>query len=567
MPNTIQELANHFTQQNMLMAHALKNKQTPDQVVGDNQSNMTMDKTEAANQAAQQQDVGDHATETAKEFPQQLQGTNQAIENETGVPTGPQANWYDQIGREPANALTSPELDTNILPTNTEQAQKTPNQANVVPMQRPGLIENPPVNIPKVPGTGTTVAPTEKENIASVQKLQKSSENEAAGIPAMYESEVAALKAKRGADVEALTEEQLQTEAKLKSQKDFALSIQQKVNDANVKLDSEMGQMLNVDPGRVWNNNSTAGKFAFLVSAAFGGLAPGGALNTLITNDIAAQVQDIKTHGAKASNLVSIMEKYTGNLMDASKMAYDYQNKLFELQVKQKQAGANLQDEVIKRDALQAIIPYWKDVTANRIAVMGKAFEGQKLQTEARQNDIKNKLEAAGIKLKTSELEFKLGTPSEADMTKIPQNVKMFESANDMQRLEKEGLDPTSAAYRSFVSSRVNPGLMKEGVTTLLAKISPSDMSKFEQHYNATREYLKNEKLSAPGGRTMTEQQLSTYADGQMAKMFSTPETVRKLQIDRLKNINANFSGFSPGGRNFLKHNFLKDSPVIYQPK
>lgn len=468
--------------------------------------------------------------------------------------------------RDPAGAILDPTSTTPQLPTNTQLSQGAPSKGNPISLDQPKLLGNDPLKLTPIPKVGSTTPKDAAQTKKNLGSLTDYVGNNLKGADALYDTNVAADTAKHQADQDAAQSGMGYYADKLNNQQNFIMDINNRVNDAKNQLNSEMSKMVNVDPNRIWNTSSMGGKIGFLVSAAYGGLDANGPLQKLITNDINAQVQDIKTHGAKADNLVSMMQKYTGNLMDASKMAADFQNKYFELSVQAKKAGAALNPAIITQQALAETAPYQDKKTAQAIAVQKLALEQEKQSSQQLQDNASNTLKRAGLIQGNEELNYKNGTPDSQDLGKIPSTAGLFRAAKTMNDLEKNGVDPSSPSYRAFVYSQTNPGLLKEGMASLVSKLSPELTQSYNDHLNATREFLKQERLSKPGGRSLTEQQLDTFANGQLPKMFSTPETVRRLQLDRLKTVNETLGGFSPGGQRFLKDNYIgNSSPVVYR--
>ena len=464
------------------------------------------------------------------------------------------------IARGPAAALN---------PTNGELAANAPTSAKV---QAPDVPEKIGAPMIKVQGAATPSDVTSKNANATQQQIDDLSNNATADVNATTGrlGEVAdAKQVVADANVEANKEEMGQASAKLEAQQKFVADIHQKVEDASTQLSGELDKMVNIDPNRIWNQGSMGNKFAFLVSAAFGGLQTGGALSNLITNDINAQMQDVRTHGAKANNLVSLMEKYTGNLMDASKMAYDFQNKYFDLSVKAKQLGAAADPRVIMQESMKEILPEYKDRFKNKMDVTKMQQDQDKYYSDILQKNIQNKQEAVKINQDKSKIDISQGSLSAQDAAIAKPVARLFNSYRDMQDIEKNGLDPSSAKYRLFARAAAKGGMTGDAAAALLTGVALSDQQKadFINHYQAERDFYLEKAISDMGNR-YTPEKGQAAADGQMAKIYDNALTVRHKQIEQENYLRSTLAPMSNQGLHIMESNrYIGGSPTYRTKK
>lgn len=467
--------------------------------------------------------------------------------------------YTQDVNRDPASALNQ---------SNTELGATAPARLNVPAPIVPQKIG---ADLIKVPGAATpksTISPSSNETQATISNLSDQATGSTNGIAGMQENYYKANETKALADVSANQQQMDQASAKMEAQQKFVQDIHQKVTDANGQLNGELSQMVNIDPNRIWNKGSVGNKFSFLVAAAFGGLQSGAPLQNLITNDINTQVQDVKTHGAKAGNLVSLMEKYTGNLMDASKMAYDYQNKFFDLSVEAKRLGANATPEMLSKQTMEQILPHYENTLKNKLAVTKLQQENDRIYTTAKQNDAENALKAAGLNQNKAKIDISQGSLSSQDAAIVKPIAVLFNAAQDMKRIQHEGLDPSSSKYIAFAKLAAKGGFVGDGLATLLSNTSLNDKQKaaFIEHYQAERNFYIEKTISDSGNR-INREKAETIADGQMVKFYDNPLTVRHKQIEQESYLRSTLAPLSNQGLRVLTNNGYIGGAPTYRKK
>lgn len=137
-----------------------------------------------------------------------------------------------------------------------------------------------------------------------------------------------------------------------------------------------------VDPNRLWNNASTAGKVSTAVGLILGGIGGGLThqenpamkfLNEAINRDVESQKAEL----GKNENLLSANYRQFGNLQDAEKMTRINQTDLVASQLRQ--AAATATDPIVKARALQmegqlkmSVAPQQQALAISQMAASGK---------------------------------------------------------------------------------------------------------------------------------------------------------------------------------------------------
>ena len=562
-----------LSQQNVLIAQSLKNSgyRSPASSVDEmaNQGNppeLDYSKTEKANQAASAQDVGDYATEGARQFPQQLQGTSSQLQEEgfpgIGIPgnlsetptyapgvrdVGPQLQEQNKMqdqqqvvlpGREPA-AQFQDILDA----MNREPAGKT-----AIGLERPPE----PKSVP-IPQTPKVKEPNQRMTPAEMSAQEAIAKQEATGIlPQQSPGDIKALYTERAKTAALATGEQMKAYDPVVQHLN---TMWKNVEDDRKQIIDHMDKMnaiAQTKPNDMVARNGFLGKLGFVAANLVG---MGGIATALIKSDLNKQISDRNNGILNENNLI---EQYT-KLGMTDQQAYNKAENLLQNYAVLKhdsilQGGKasdaeiwNATFEKVKADELQQ-----KDIEAKNIENKLKlaTITGTSRQARAQQ-DIE--IQKANTAQKTAHEKYT--QPTSEDLKIIPLLHQMEDTGNEMSKLEQglKGIDmsqyTTNAVVQSYIAGVKGAAgsSMRKAITDLAGKSGMVNIDKIAKYVNLAKLHANSWAQAQPKGRASPEQIMS------MLPIIMPPTIGSNAgNVDAMNNRNNmiyNFkSGMSPGG-------------------
>jgi hypothetical protein len=489
-----------------------------------------------ADQNAVEADVGNNATESAKEFPQQLQSTNQAIENETGVPTPTGSQVGDEISRDPSSEVPMQRPDASN-PFGSGEQMLQPNLPSDV-AQRNAMPNGRVVGdyLPPVPGVSNPTKQNPEElkaasqNVNSVVAQQDQNMNSSQALGEVYaKGEVA-----KQQGVQDIAQNQMSLNEQGMNR---AMNLQAQYADQAFSAADDLKKSINsitaVDPNRLFNDSSTLGKVGFLISAAAGGMNIGGALDNIFKNDIQAQIATNNAMGMKSNNLMSILEKFTGNTLQAAQMANGFYQEYAKNLAGFQQAGIAQDPNVIAQKTLtEFLMPMAQNVAKNKIEAAGiqaKLVEAQTAQTKEQNS---SQLEVDKQRMEGFKLKLEAGKVSDTDKNSLEAAGNEAYALNRLADLRRSGFDPSGIFNNGFMREYLSADSKDQVIAKLASSgMKTEDVTKAETYASNVEMLLRQRALEQNIRRQAgdAEDPVKKY----MGSFATTPQAISNVAIQQ----------------------------------
>ncbi len=322
---------------------------------------------------------------------------------------------------------------------------------------------------------------------------------------------------------------------------------QEKADNMTSSFTKEANQMIRVDPMRVFNQGSTGNKIAFMISAAFGGLAQGGALTSIINNDIKAQEKDIDTHAAKANNYLSLIEKYVGSRQAATEIYSNAVHASVDQLIKAKEAGVKADPNVLASTVQENAMKMMEPMIKHKEIALKMMQEQEKLGLESRKIDTANAFEQTKINQNAAKLNIEKGTsiPAEAESYKyVANSARDIDKINTYRRL---GINPSDAKFQAFAKYALSNGMTSQALASAisLGGIPDKDKGKYIDMARALNNTIRETAIDESGNR-ITGDKLENYMRSFGPKFIDNDESLDNLMKsseDRLRVSASTLSG------------------------
>ncbi len=558
-----QDLLNHFSQQNQLLAQTLKPMVKPEDIGQDFQE---------APQAPQEEPIAEkNSVQVAPGRTDQQMNDQQQYMDEKNYNQMRDNNELPGQGiqgdpsRGPANAINDtlsavnnfgnwyikPAIDPikniyNSLVGNSSNPATTAIDSGKTSDNVAQTADTSGVSAPKF-NQGNIPLPKDIQlgDVGSAPALSKAEEQVNQEIP----PDVSQVKANLQNENALAQKELQQKQDYYKGLAESAPYFEQKRQEDFDKIDNITNQMQNIakiDPNRLWNDNSIGGKIGFLVAASFGGLQQGGALKGLIDNDIASQVRNIQNNMDNNKGLVSIFMKQGEDMATAVQNARLYGEKYIQAANELQQAKGMGTDSEISARASSLFNASMKDL-ATQNAAIGKDQAGvAKMQSE--NNFHKAQIEAGNEKRKTDVqiANNKLNTPTMPER-EAQAKVNTLVSGRNKLLVSEKGLngvdltEPLSSVLGSLASQNQNESVTKALFSSLVGKATSGEKKsassgKIQEYYNNAYDRAAN-KILLEGGR-LTPDRIANEIKRTTVSGVGNKENFATADQNRLEDIN-----------------------------
>jgi hypothetical protein len=399
-----------------------------------------MQSKQNADMKAYEKDTGANGVDSAKTFPQELMDADRQLKDagqpgistpgaqEPGVLNRGPASFFSDLGKSAVD-LIDPRTSILTAPFRSTIESKPSLETQAQPALDSSQVQS---SSPES-GTSSTIKPTvfPSSNIKA-QDAEKIPMPESPKILSDAEKLVKSEKLPSEKEIS----DKLTLEAKAKEESALAgkkyvdeviaqkTDLDAKILANNTRMDKvadDIHNIASIDPNRVWNNNSTMGKISFVISAMFGGLNTGGALKTIIDNDIDAQVKNQASSLDKNKGLLNIYMKNGEDLQSAKQHVESFYKTYADLTMQAKQAHIAADPKSIMIEANKINNANIKEKQAQELAIGKEQAVVAKTKQDAFKEQAKFNMEAKKNKLEADKFNAQQGilTPEQAKMSTL----------------------------------------------------------------------------------------------------------------------------------------------------
>lgn len=291
------------------------------------------------------------------------------------------------------------------------------------------------------------------------------------------------------ARAESAQSEQMNIEGRIEDQRRVQLDALMAAEDQASKIAA------NIDPNRVWQNNSMWSKIALVAGAALQGRQGSDAglkvMENIVSNDIKAQIDDRDKGIIKHGNLVDLAAKAGATQAELLKYSNEMAKEVIKGYGEAVKGGAKMEDakNLAMIKAVKEFFPQAaKAATAQQAALQNVAA----LEQKASDDDVKNNLKAqenanAAMRLKFDKMEI-----AGVDKPILAAVGDMSQAAKEMEALENRGdFNPTTIAYA------MKQVMADKGIPGGLTREESAYMASYARYFSALRQQLTGAAASA----------------------------------------------------------------------
>ena len=283
--------------------------------------------------------------------------------------------------------------------------------------------------------------------------------------------------------------ERMGVENRIQDQRRIQLDALQAAEEQASKIASQ------IDPNRVWNNNSMWSKIALVAGSSLLGRAGSDAglktMENMVANDIKAQIDDRDKGIIKHGNLVDLASKAGVAQTELTKYTGELAKEVIKGYGEAVKAGAKGADaaNLAMVQAYEKMFPIFSDAaTKQQSANLGVAA----LQQKASDDDVKNNLKAQENAIANMRLKFDKMEIAGTDKPIMAAVGDMSQAAREMENLEnRKDFNPTTIAYA------MKQVMADKGIPGGLTRDESAYMSAYARYFSALRQQMTGAAASA----------------------------------------------------------------------
>lgn len=339
--------------------------------------------------------------------------------------------------------------------------------------------------------------------------------------------------------------------------------MQQRQQEIYNKIDAQtekINQMTKIDPNRIWNNGSVGNKIAFLVSAGFGGLQKGGALDNLIQNDLAAQVKDAEIGSENDRGVLQVFLKQGDTMREAIQNAMSYYPHLIKAQHDAAIAGVNSSDPAINIAATNSYNATQKMKFDQSAKIAEIEQTRQKTNAGIKKENATFAQAADKSRVEAGKYQSEQLKPTPAAGAAAQQALEAKREVGNMYNIETKGhkgFDPGSltdkAEFRALANEDLSSGVFNNKINDMVNKFFPevkdaATKSDIASYYSSALRAAESKAKNS--GSRLSKDNINVYLKDVVPPSGISKQDLGKWQLRRSQSV-SNMA--LPGGAAALK--------------
>lgn len=340
-------------------------------------------------------------------------------------------------------------------------------------------------------------------------------------------------------------------------------AMQQRQQEIYNRIDSQtekINNMTKVDPNRIWNNGSVGNKIAFLVSAGFGGLQKGGALDNLIQNDIAAQVKNAELGSENDRGILQVYLKQGDTMREAIQNAMAYYPHLVKAYHDAAIAGVNASDPAVTMAATKSFNDNQKMIATQKIELAKVDQERQKTNAGIKKENATFAQAADKSRVEAGKYQADQTKPTPAAGAAAQQALEAKREVGNMYNIETKGhrgFDPGSltdkAEFRALANEDLSSGVFNNKINDMVNKFFPevkdaATKSDIASYYSSALRAAESKAKNS--GSRLSKDNINVYLKDVVPPSGISKQDLGKWQLRRSQSV-SNMA--LPGGAAALK--------------